>query len=67
MMSLIMLGIIPGTNIQISFEAWLLAMLFFTATATAVFTYRRWAAMLPNASKFFRQAGENLRTTVRTA
>lgn len=67
MMNLIMLGLIPGTNIQITFETWLVVMLVFTAIATAVFTHRRWVALLPNISKFFRQATDNLRTTVRTA
>ena len=67
MMSLIMLGIIPGTNIQITFEAWLVAMLIFTGLTTALLTYRRWILLLPNVSKLFRQTADSLRATARTA
>lgn len=67
MMSLVMLGIIPGTNIQITFESWLVAMLLFAAITAGTFTYRRWVVLLPNTTKFIRQATDNLRTTVRPA
>lgn len=67
MLSLLMLGIIPGTNIQISFEAWLVTMLIFTVVAIAGFMHRRRLSQLPNVLKSLRQASQNLRTTVRPA
>jgi len=67
MLSLLMLGIIPGTNIQISFEAWLVAMLLFTVAAIAIFTHRRWISQLPHMLKSLRQVTQNLRATVRPA
>lgn len=67
MLSLIMLGIIPGTNIQITFEAWLVAMLVFVAATAALITFRRRTVLLPVAANVVRQATQNLRATVRPA
>lgn len=67
MLSLIMLGIIPGTNIQITFEAWLVVMLVFVAITTAALTFRRWIVLLPAIGTAVRQATQNLRATVRPA
>jgi len=43
MISLLMLGIIPGTNIQIDFEDWLLAMSSLAAIGTFVAAMRHHA------------------------
>jgi len=67
MLSLLMLGIIPGTNIQITFEEWLVAMLLFTVAVAVLFTHRRWISQLPHALKSLRQATQSLRATVRPA
>lgn len=67
MLSLLMLGIIPGTNIQISFEAWLVAMLLITFVTLAIFTHRRLISQLLHALKSLRQAAQSSQTTVRPA
>jgi hypothetical protein len=67
MTSLIMLGLIPGTDIQITFEAWLITMLLISTFAAAILTRKHWTSLIQAVYRSIHQTAQNLRTTVRPA
>jgi hypothetical protein len=67
MLSLIMLGIIPGTNIQITFGVWLTAVALIAFASTALAAYRHRAALAVFIAKSLSLLTRSFRTIVRPA